>query len=156
VPAEIAPAELAKLVEFSERPRTGDWSLRAALCRYAQPQPARVNRVLDSVRRIEWALQSQQKVLEKEGDAIWAEIDSDPAPATGPHAPLVDLLRVTAELDRLGDALAEWAVARAVPRPDELVDEVVEDVEHRLDALGLPREERTGPPRGRGRGGRGV
>jgi hypothetical protein len=154
VPAEIVPPELANLVDFSERPRTGDWSLRAALCRYAQPQPARVSRVLDSVRRIEWALQSQRGVLEKEGQAIWSEVDDGRSPATGPHAPLVELLRVTAALDGLGDALAEWAVARAVPRPDDLVDEVTGAVEERLDEMGLPREERTRPPRGRG--GRGV
>ena len=152
MPAEITPAELADLVDFSERPRTNDWSLRAALCRYAQPQPARVNRVLDSVRRVEWALQSQRGVLEKEGPAIWTEVDDGPSPAIGSHAPLVELLRATAELDRLGDALAGWAVARAVPRPDELVDEITGDVEQRLDAMGLPREERTRPTGGRGRG----
>ena len=49
----ITPPELAALIDVSERQRAGDWSLRAALCRYAQPQPVRVSALLDLVRRIE-------------------------------------------------------------------------------------------------------
>src|SRR5205823_304392 len=104
-------------------------SLRAALCRYAQPQPVRVSAVLDLVRRIEFALQGASAA----DDAF-----------------LVELLRAAAELDRLGDALAEWAVDRAGERPDAAVDAVTADVARRLEALGVPHEERLRPTRPRG------
>jgi hypothetical protein len=150
VPVEVEPPELARLVDFAERPRTHDWSLRAALVRYAQPEPVRVNRVLEHVRRIDFALGKQRKLLEREGPAIWAALASGADGAGGEHADVVALLQVTAELDRLGDALAAWAVDRAVEQPDAQVDEVTADVERRLDELGIPREERTRPPRSRG------
>ena len=35
VPAEVEPAELAQLLDFAECPHTENWSLRAALVRYA-------------------------------------------------------------------------------------------------------------------------
>ena len=56
VPADIEPPELARLLDFAERPRTQDWSLRAALVRYAQPRPQSVSDLLDLVRRLEAAL----------------------------------------------------------------------------------------------------
>ena len=51
VPAEIEPVELARVVDFAERSRVGDWSLRSALVRYAEGQPERVSQVLEQVRR---------------------------------------------------------------------------------------------------------
>ena len=39
------------LADLSERPRTERWSLRAALVRYAQPEPERAGSVLEVVRR---------------------------------------------------------------------------------------------------------
>jgi len=63
---------------------------------------------------------------------------------------LLDLLRVAIELDRLGDAMAEWADDRTGPRPDATVDDIAGEVAARLDELGVPREEQ--PPRRVGRG----
>jgi hypothetical protein len=122
-------AELARLIDFAERPRTHDWSMRAALCRYAQPQPVRVSTVLDLVRRIEFALQGAASA----GDAYLGE-----------------LLRAASQLDHLGDTLAEWAVDRDEPRPDGVVDAVTADVARRLEALGVPHEDRPRPTRPRG------
>src|SRR5262249_41526556 len=65
VPVELQPPELARLVDYAERPRRDDWSLRAALVRYAQPEPQRVSAILDLVRRIEWALRPHQKLLDR-------------------------------------------------------------------------------------------
>jgi hypothetical protein len=146
---EIEPPELAQLVDFAERPRADDWSLRSALVRYAQPQPVRVETILDLVRRIEWALRSHAKLIEREGHALWAALDAGDDPAGGPNAPVVELLRTAAEVDHLGDVLAAWASDPRTERPDAAVDAVTAEVAQRLDALGVPREERTGPPRKR-------
>jgi hypothetical protein len=148
VPTEIEPPELAQLVAFSERPRAGDWSLRSALTRYAQPQPQRVSVVLDSVRRIEFALQPQSARLAKEGAALWAAVED----GDGDGDVLVGLLGAAAQLDALGDTLAAWAIDRTGPSPEATVDATAAEVERRLDDLGIPREERERPPGARSRG----
>jgi hypothetical protein len=124
--------------DFSERPRAGDWSLRAALCRYAQPEPQRVGNVLEVVRRVEFALAPHAKALEKGDDSV----RDDPVVA--------GVLDAAAELDQLGDVLAAWAVDGKGPGPNEQLDAVATSVSARLDELGVAREERPegGPPRG--------
>lgn len=143
---EIEPPQLARLIDFAERPRTGDWSLRAALVRYAQPEPQRAHRILQLVRRIEWALRPHRKAIERAGQEIWSALQGQADPA-GPDADVVALLRPTAELDGLGDILAVWAVDLAGERPDAAVDAVTEAVAGRLDDLGVPREEPRPPGR---------
>jgi hypothetical protein len=147
VPAEISPPELARLIDFSERPRVEDWSLRAALVRYAQPEPQRVEDLLVLVRRTDAALSKQQKRIERDGAALWSALQGD-GPA--PDASLVGLLRVAQAFDELGDTLAEWALDISRPRPNDDVDEVIDEVGPQLDALGVPREERPPGPRNRG------
>ena len=149
VPAEIAPPELAQLVDFAERPRAQDWSMRAALVRYAQGEPQRVSDLLDVVRRVEWALNKKSKVVEREGPEVWAALTDGSA---GPDPFVVGVLRAARELDGLGDVLAAWAVDRDhSPRPDADVDDTVEAVQQQLDALGVPHEEQR-PPGARNRG----
>lgn len=145
MPAEIAPPELARLVDYAERPRTHDWSLRAALVRYAQPQPQRVNDLLDVVRRTDFALADHNAELLSDGDALWDElVDGTDGSA------LIELLRVAQQLDGLGDVLATWAVDRAEPSPDAEVDRVTSAVAAKLDDLGVPQQERPPGPRNRG------
>jgi hypothetical protein len=146
VPAEIAPPELAQLVDFAERPRVEDWSLRAALVRYAQPQPQRAGDILDNIRRIDFALGKQTATLEREGPALWAALDDD----ENADDLLVGVLRCARQLDALGERLAVWASEYPDARPDDEVDRVVRDVAGALDALGVPREERPPGPRNRG------
>jgi len=148
VPAEIQPAELARVVDSAERSRAGDWSLRSALVRYAEGQPVRVSQVIEQVRRTETALHALSKVLVKRGPDLWAALDGGEVPAD--DARVIDLLRAAIELDQLGDSMAAWADDRTGPRPDDEIDAVTADVARRLDDLGLPREE--GPPRRSGRG----
>lgn len=145
---DLEPAGLAALVDTAERPRAGNWSLRAALTRYAQPQPQRASAVIELLRRIDVALKPHHKRLEREGPGVWAELQGQ-APAT--DILLVGLLQALAEVDLLGDGLATWAVDRAGERPDGLVDEVVADVTARLEALGVEREERPARPPARSR-----
>jgi hypothetical protein len=149
VPAEIEPPALARLVDFAERPRTQDWSLRAALVRYAQQQPQRVNDLLDLVRRLEFALAQHAALLQRDGAALWDAFDGGATPSDQRHAHVVELLRVAAQLDRTGDVLADWAVDISGDRPDAAVDAAIADVGKRLDELGVPHEERA-PPRQRG------
>jgi hypothetical protein len=139
---------LARLLEFAERPRVHDWSLRAALTRYAQPQPKRVGDLLEVVRRIEFALRPHLKSVEREGDAVWQAVQS--ADGGGQVDLAVELLRAMVELDRLGEVLATWAAEPSGDRPDAEVDAVTSAVTARLEELGVPREERQRPTRQRG------
>jgi len=148
VSAEVEPAELAQLFDFAERPHTENWSLRAALVRYAQPQPQRVDDLLELVRRIQGALGAQSATLQRDGEKIWDALEHNTRPAD--VALLVELLDAAREIDRLGDALAEWAVEISRPRPDDAVDAVIADVAGRLERLDIPPEERVPPRRSRG------
>jgi len=149
VGADIQPDELARLVDFAERPRTHNWSLRAALVRYAQPAPERVNDLLDLVRRSEWALDQHAAVFQRDGAALWDTFAGDAVANDQEHAHVVELLRAVAELDCVGDVLAEWAVDISTARPDAPVDATITAVATRLDALGVPHEQRSPPPRQR-------
>lgn len=141
--APIEPPELGALVDLAERPRATGWSLRAALVRYAQPEPVRSGAILELVRRIDAAMKGHAKALAKEGPAIWAAVDGGGAPPDG-AAPVVDLLVASRDLDELGDRLAEWAVDPAQEPPDPQVDDVVAATTARLDELGVVREARQG------------
>jgi hypothetical protein len=149
VPAEIEPPALAQLVDFAERPHAEDWSLRAALVRYAQPQPQRVNDVLDLVRRLEWALGQHGPLFQREGGALWQALEDGTTPGDARQAHVLDLLVVAQELDRLGDVLADWAIDISGDRPDAAVDAAIADIGARLDALGVPHEQRSPAPRQR-------
>lgn len=53
------------LVDYAESSRDGDWSLRSALVRFAQPEPTRAGAVLELVRRTDGALKPHRRRLEK-------------------------------------------------------------------------------------------
>lgn len=150
MPAEIEPPQLAALLDYQERPRVDDWSLRAALTRYAQPQPQRVGDLLAVVRRIEFAMGSYQKTVASDGPALWHTLQQDDGST---NDRLVGMLRAMTELDEVADRLAVWAADPSGDRPDAAVDSVVDAVSARLDVLDIPREERQPPTaRRRGRG----
>jgi hypothetical protein len=145
--ADIEPSELVLLVDFAERARVDDWSLRSAAVRYAQPEPERVSRILECVRRTDGALHSHARLLQKSGPEVWSAFASDGEESDADTAEVVGLLGVAAELDRLGDLLASWADDWPAERPNDEVDVILEDVEARLDRLGVAPEE---PPPMRG------
>ena len=107
-----------------------------------------MNDLLDLVRRIQAALGAQSVTLQRDGEEIWDAVEHDTRPAD--IAPLVELLDGAREIDRLGDALVEWAVDISHTRPDDAVHAVITDVAGRLERLGIPREERVPPRRSRG------
>lgn len=139
----LDPAELDRLVDVAECARVGDWSLRSALCRYAQPEPVRVGQVLEVVRRTEFALARHAKRLATAGPALWAALESGES-GEGEDREILVLLGVARELDRLGDVLAAWAERCDDASPEPSVDAVVADVTARLDAAGIPREDSEG------------
>lgn len=171
-----------RLVAYAESPRADDWSLRSALVRYAQPEPARASAVLELVRRTDGALKPFHRLLES------TEVATDPSLATArvdarttdlarvavcapddldrvlseyesvqqldsEERTVVLLLAVAVELDALGDILAAWALDRSRRRPDAEVDAISRRAFTMLGALGVDRERR--PPR-RGEGAAGV
>src|SRR5437763_12726693 len=99
-------------------------------------------------RRSQAALGEQSATLQRDGEEIWDAFEHNTRPAD--VAPLVELLDAAREIDRLGDALAEWAVDISRPRPDDALDAVVGDVAGRLVRLDIPPEERVPPRRSRG------
>ena len=135
---DIQPPELAALLDLAERPRTGGWSLRAALTRYAQGQPRRVGDLLQLVRRIEHVVGQESKTLAKTGPEVWSQLGE------GSDDQLVGVLRAAQVIDTVGDTLAVWADDPwNVAKPDAAVDEAIAAVTERLAALGVPEE---GPP----------
>lgn len=162
MPAPLEPERLAELVDLAERPRTGDWSVRAALCRYAQPQPERSAAVLSVLRRVEAEFGRNLATLRSDGAELLegalaaggadADLGADltaggnDVTATDSEHLLVGLLVVASVLDDLGDVLATWAVDRSGERPDGEVDDVLQRVVPRLEQLGVAEE--APPPRG--------
>lgn len=144
MPAPVEPPELARLLDVAERARVDDWSLRSALVRYAQPEPERVARLVEVLRRLELGFRAHHDRLAADGPAVWDALERG---VTGD--PLVELLRAARSIDELGARVAEWAVDRtAGTRPDAELDTAVAEVSRRLDELGVPREEPAAPGRG--------
>src|SRR3546814_20856054 len=86
VPAEPEPPELASLVDYAERSRLGDWSLRSALMRYAQGNPQRARDVPALVPRIDFALRPPSRSLVKATPALW-ELPTAARPPVPPPRP---------------------------------------------------------------------
>lgn len=151
MPAELSPPELARLVDVADAAREGDWSMRSALTRYAQPEPHRSQALLALVRRFEAALHGHERMLRSDGAALLAESASGTRPDDPDRALVVGLLGVARVLDELADTLVDWALDIAEARPSDAVDETVAEVARRLDELGVPEEQaRERPPRSRG------
>lgn len=155
--APLEPPALDALVDLAERSRTDDWSLRSALCRYAQPEPARAAAVLGLVRRWDAAVHDHLDVLRRDGARLLAAAreaggaDADTTDADTTDEEVVALLRVGGDLDRLGDVVAGWARDRHGTDPGDEVDATVDRVAAELARLGVP-EEAPIPPGMRGRG----
>ena len=141
---DVQPAALAMVLDFAERPRAADWSMRSALTRYGQPEPQRASDVTMVLRRVDAALKQHLATFRHDGPALWAALE-DGSAVEDSLASVLDLVRVARDLDRLGDTLAAWAVDITGPRPDDEVDRATAELAGRLDDLGVPREE--GPPR---------
>jgi len=153
VAAALDPVRLAELVDLAERPRVDGWSLRAALCRYAQPQPERAGALLSLIRRIEATFAQNLAELRSDGPDLLRQAEDlrSPEDIADDIPLLVALMAISAEIDALGTNVAAWAVDREGDRPDEAIDAVTDHATTALNRLGVPEE--APPPRGaRGRG----
>lgn len=145
---ELQPAGLAALVDHAERPRAGDWSLRAALVRLAQFEPGRVRDLMEPIRRLDHALHTHRARLLKEGPVLWAVLTEGGDPSDEEADRILALLQVAQEIDALADVVVAWAQDRTGPMPVDAVSRTATEVSRRLDDLGVEREERGGPPPG--------
>jgi hypothetical protein len=105
------------LLNYAELPRTGDWTLRSALVRLAQPRPELAAAVLESMRRCDRALSDSARVLLSRGVTTdRALCRGGGAPTVGsivdpaPDARVVDLARMARGLGArdFDDALDEY------------------------------------------------
>lgn len=62
---EVEPDPDVSLVNYGERPHEGDWTLRSALVRLAQPHPAAVGSLLELMRRLDAPLHHVSKILHR-------------------------------------------------------------------------------------------
>jgi hypothetical protein len=115
-------AEGHRLIDYAESSRTGEWSLRSALVRFAQPEPVRAGAVLELIRRTDGALKPHRRRLESASvpthPALGPELLVDDAEhvavrggaAQVVDAPAADLARAVRRLPD-GDAVASAYLA---------------------------------------------
>lgn len=127
----VEPEPDLSLANYAERPRSGDWSMRAAVTRFAQPEALRSSQLLTLVRRLDAALHIAGKALAR--TAVMCDRAISPATLNGPPtAPYPDV-RI-ADLARLeaGDPAGFWAVLSAY---EAHTTTPLDDAEHAALAL---------------------
>lgn len=119
----VDPDPAGSLLNYAESSRAGDWSLRSALVRLAQPDPARVAGVLELVRRLDAVLHHIARPLERHTvtcDRSLTIEDASAAPSgwelTGPSDPypdtrVADLVRLATSAGSDGDQVIDAYVA---------------------------------------------
>lgn len=100
-PVEAQPQQ--SLVNYAESPRVGDWTMRSALVRLAQPEPVRASALLELVRRLDTVLHHVARPLDRR--TVRCDRDLGPSFTAEPIAPYADTR--TADLARIGRALPE-------------------------------------------------
>ncbi len=101
--------EIRSLLNYAEAPHTGDWTLRSALVRLAQVDPARVGALLQAMRRLDVPLHHVARALQRRPahsllpDPATRAIDVDAAIGSGdgsvrtvPDIRLADIARAVA------------------------------------------------------------
>ncbi len=146
----VEPAPENSVLNFSEAPYEGDWSLRSALVRLAQPEPVRAGATLELVRRCEGALHPLLRALERHTvlchwtlspATMTGEADGWPPADEGPGYPdtrTVDLIRLAGHnQELLAAVVAGYSQANPL-EPDELA--ALNLVEVALDLAGLAQQ----------------
>lgn len=100
------------LVDYAESSRVGDWSLRSALVRFAQPEPTRAGAVLELIRRTDGALKPHRRLLESTVVPTHPALGSDALEVEG------DTVSVSPDATRLLDARAADLARAGVRLPD--------------------------------------
>ncbi len=92
------PDTTHSLLNYAEVPYEGDWTLRSAFVRLAQPDPVRVGSVLELMRRLDALLHHVRRCLERHAVTCDRAVTADGV-AGPPVAPYADVR--TADLARL-------------------------------------------------------
>ncbi len=152
-------ADGRRLVDYAESSREGDWSLRSALVRFAQPEPTRAGAVLELIRRTDAALKPHRRRLESAaapthphlGPDLFADADGTsvrPDVERIVDAPAADLARALVRVPDGGSVVAAYVAQRGEDPTDAAVPLLVVALE--LDAIAdelVPwARTRTGPP----------
>lgn len=123
-----------RLVYYAESSRAGDWTLRSALVRFAQPEPTRAGAVLELIRRTDGALEAHRRRLEsastpthpdlhrglfvEDDDGVAVRSDAErtlDAPATDLARAALRLPDGAAVVDAYVDAAGEDPTSAAIP-----------------------------------------
>lgn len=154
-------ADGRRLVDYAESSRAGDWSLRSALVRFAQPEPTRAGAVLELIRRTDGALKPHRRRLEAAsapshpslGPDLFVDDGSGRLTVATPaarvlDAPAADLARATL---RLADGAAIVATYTAIAGDDPTFAAipllvVALELDAVADALVPWAQEHDGPP----------
>ena len=95
---EVDPVR--SLLNYAEEPHDGDWTLRSALVRLAQPDPARVGSLLELMRRLDAPLHHVARHLQRHAvtcdGALAADRLDRPPGDPHPDARTADLARLVA------------------------------------------------------------
>ena len=149
------------LVDYAESSRVGDWSLRSALVRFAQPEPTRAGAVLELIRRTDGALKPHRRLLESTAVPTHPSLGSDVLSVVGEtvsvaadaarvlDARAADLARATLRLPDGEAVVAAYAAAEGVPQPEldaAVLLVVALDLDVIADALTAWADVHDGPP----------
>lgn len=127
----VDPEPAGSLVNYAESSRAGDWSLRSALVRLAQPEPARVAGVLELVRRLDAVLHQLARPLERHTVVCDRSLTLDAASETPsgwelaepadpyPDTRVADLVRLASSAGPEGDQVVDAYVAEVELAPEE-------------------------------------
>ncbi len=116
------PDPTVTLVNYSESPRPGDWTLRASLVRMAQPEPELVASVLELVRRLDAVLHFVRSPLAKQTVECDRAITLETAATVGdpyPDTRVADLARLAANAGHNGHAVIEAYTTEVELSPEE-------------------------------------
>jgi hypothetical protein len=78
------------LLNYAERPHAGDWTLRSALVRLAQPEPVLVGTLLQVTRRLDAALHHVARQLERHPALCDPSLVAE-QPERPPASPVIDV-----------------------------------------------------------------
>jgi len=107
------------LLNFSEVTGVGDWSLRSALCRMAQPEPVRVGRVLESVRRLDAVLHHFRPALEQQPAFCERPVDDSGTTDRYPDVRTADIARLAADGFEIDSILTGYTEDDAIAPVDD-------------------------------------
>lgn len=112
-----APQPERSLLNYAEMSRVGDWSMRSALTRFAQPEAARAGELWELMRRLDVVLHHVARPLERHTVTCDRALDLGASPVDPyPDTRIADLARAErSEPGGFATVLAAYSAASADP-----------------------------------------